>query len=32
MKRFKKNNKSLMNEKTFRVFNFINNIFRKLFI
>ena len=32
MKRFKKNNKSLMNEKTFRVFNFINNIFKKLFI
>jgi len=32
MKRFKKNNKSLMSKGVFTLFNSINNIFRKFFI
>jgi len=32
MKRFKKNNKSLMNKGVFTFFNSINDVFRKLFI
>ena len=32
MKRFKKNNKSLMSKDVFTLFNSINNIFRKFFI
>jgi len=32
MKRFKKNNKSLMNKDVFTFFNAINNVFKKFFI
>ena len=32
IKRFKKNNKGIMNKSTFLLFNYMNNFFRKLFI